>query len=300
MKVALVTITLVVLVIIITEVELARARRTQNAAGNREQEIRSEAYTRRQERRPCRGARRSHNALRDKRPRNPTRKPSGPRHVVGKPGSRNTNNRLKPCGRMKQKKRKPAGTGSTAPAAKPPKQRTGQENGGKPHNGTETTGKESNHSTATGKEHNEAGAMGHGMMGGMMYGGMGMGMGMGMGYMGGDYGMGMGMGGMGMGMGMMGGKAGMYGTMANQLAKSVGGAAVGVAREANAAKQGSNLDPGLEDTPGGEGEGKDDKEGGDEDKNSKKKDSKEENNETTDKKSEKPKKEEEGNKEKPK
>ncbi|XP_072145489.1 uncharacterized protein [Dermacentor andersoni] len=284
MKVAIVTITLVVLVIIVTEVELARARRTHNAAGNREQEIRSEAYTRRQERRPCRGARRSHNALRDKRPHNPTRKPSGPRYAVGKPGSRNTNNRMKPCGKMKQQKRRPAGTGSSAPAAKPPKQRNGQEHGGKPHNGTETTGKESNHSTAAGNEHNEAGAMGHGMMnnpgmmGGMMYGGMG---GMGMGYMGGDYGMGMGMG--GMGMGMMGGKAGMYGMMANQITKSVGGAAVGVAREAAAARQNGNLDPGLEDTPGGEG--KDDKEGGNEDKDSKKKDSKEENKETTDKKS---------------
>nr|XP_054927785.1 peroxidase-like protein 2 isoform X2 [Dermacentor andersoni] len=290
MKVALITVRVAVVVVIITEVELVKGRRSYNVNGARG---RGSSLL---------GTPGKYAVTENRRPASAAQKPKGPRYVVGKPGSRFTGVRQK-SPKAPAKNRKPApsnrrtkNTTHKATAKQTPSKQTGNATTDHPpaagthQDGTGDAGPVmTNHGGMTGGMNPMVGhggmmdpmAMG---MGGMGMGGMGMG-GMGMG--------GMGMG--GMGMGMMGGKAGMYGMMANQITKSVGGAAVGVAREAAAARQNGNLDPGLEDTPGGEG--KDDKEGGNEDKDSKKKDSKEENKETTDKKSEKSEKEEEGNKE---
>ncbi|XP_037575330.1 uncharacterized protein LOC119457750 [Dermacentor silvarum] len=105
MKLALITVTFIVAVIIITEVELAKPRRIPKRkvqTGNRRQPNRS-------------------------------RNPRGPKHPVGKPGSRQTGNQRKPNkGHNPRHPKKPgnAGHGPSKPANKPAPHLPGHENAG--------------------------------------------------------------------------------------------------------------------------------------------------------------------------
>ncbi|XP_049526321.1 translation initiation factor IF-2-like [Dermacentor silvarum] len=170
MKVALVTVPLVVVVIVVTEVQLANARSTYNAAGSRGRQQGSSPS--RTERKPT--------GTRNSRKPSGVRNPRGPRRPVRKPGAQVSAGRNRPThgrGRVSKKPARKPETGSEhSPSA------TGMQ-----HHGMETMG---------GGHGGNMGVMGGGMMGGgMMGGGM-----MGGGMMGGGM-----MDPMMMGSGMMGG-----------------------------------------------------------------------------------------------